>query len=577
MTRSKVGFASALAVLVLALGAAPLELRQRVIGIGGVDHFGTLWMWEQARLALLGDPQRLVHNTSLYFPFGMNLAQNTGGNVLDGMLASPLSALGFPLGHNLALLAVLLANGIAAGWTIPTPRSQPEVPWLAGIAAAFGPFALYELVEGRPTQALLAPCFFAVRAIFRLERQPALSFVPAAAAWIWITGIFYWYYALFLAIFSAGLCLIWSLHARSRPAAIRLVAALAAAAILALPMVGPQLLSTVTQSTPGLRSLDPNALLLHSFQPFLGMVVAQVGHELVGTQRAVPVALLLSIIFALWSTKTRSARAILLVTGILLATGPYLYVAGRTLPSPFYQLLTTILPPLDRLWHPSRAVILLVVLGAYGVAAAPRWIRAGLVALTIAASVRNGLLPLPTWSAKPAAIDLCLAQGERKGAVIDLPFAASQRTLWSQVVHGRPIAGGMHEGAPQFQPIESVKLRANNSFYAALLSGHPGQTESTDADLATYKQELGEFGFAYVILRLDELPTETTPQATRRRREQARLTTLLGPPLWEDKRSLMWAPWDHPLPCSTGSFPADTQPAEPVADRWVRELGRWSW
>ncbi len=161
-------------------------------------------------------------------------------------------------------------------------------------------------------------------------------------------------------------------------------------------------------------------------------------------------------------------------------------------------------------------------------------------------------------------MDRCLAQGARE-AVIDLPFAASQRNLWSQVVHGRPIAGGMHEGAPAFQPAGARALREKNALFHAMLQ--PG---AYSLDLATADDELASLGFGFVVLRLDELRGTTGGDLDRARLRKARrdLEGLLGPPIWDDARSLLWALGGRPLPCLGREPPVDTEPAERVRDRW---------
>lgn len=542
-----------------------LPLDSRVIGIGGVDHLGTLWTWRQAALALQGDVSRLIQAPDLYFPYGMDLYRNTGGNVLDGLLAAPLSWLGFPLGHNLALLAVLVANGLAAARIAPGPAAQPEARWLAGLAGATASFPLFELVEGRPTQALLAPAWLAASAILRLPAQAGHAAVARAGLGMALAGLFYWYYGLFVGLFAVALGIAWSLRPATRPSGLRVLAAAGVGGALVLPLLGPLLLDLARGAVPGLRVEGDGAYVLASLDPLSGMVTARQGNEVVGRYPGFPAWGWIAVAAALAPSATRLPRAVLLVLGLSIAVGPAIRVGGASVASPAWWLWSALVPPLERLWHPSRALVLVLPLVIWGLGELPRWARPVVTAALLAAPWRAGALPLPTWSAVPAAVDVCLSEGGRE-AVIDLPFAASQRNLWSQVIHGRPVAGGMHEGAPAFQPEEARALRAENALLRGMLTG-----EDDTVELATASAELVALGFGFVVLRLDELDEAPTDALRRARRREAKraLEGLLGPPVWDDARAVAWSLGGLPLPCVGREPPADTVPADRLRDRWL--------
>lgn len=52
---------------------------------------------------------------------------------------------------------------------------------------------------------------------------------------------------------------------------------------------------------------------------------------------------------------------------------------------------------------------------------------------------------------------------------------------------------------------------------------------------------------------------------------EATLVDLLGPPLHADARVRVWAPWGDRMTCAD----ADAEPAEPVRERRLRDLGTW--
>lgn len=577
------GRAVAIVVVTVLMGAftALPTFNTRFLGIGGVDHFGTLWFHAEVRRALQGDPGRLLHTPDLYFPWGMNLLQNTGSNVLDGLLAAPFHLLGAVSGHNLFLLAVLVANGGAAAWYARDLGARH--PWIAGVAFALAPYPLYELVEGRPAQALLVGFIGFLRS---LERAREGRGSPAIAGlWLAALGYQYWFYGIFAGLMAVVAGVVWIAGSRGRrvPVFRSLLTATGVALLLTAPVVLPLLRSFLAGEVPGTMTLPERDLLLHSFQPLLGKTGYLDGNSFIGTQRAVPLALLLALI----GLRRHPAALAMGTAMLILAAGPLIVFPPGPgtpgldggapphplVPSPLYDAVTIALPPLQRLWHPSRAIAGLAVVGIIGLAhLRTRWQLAILV-ISITETVRDGLVPLPTWDAAIPAGYRCLGGGGA-GAIVELPFGVSQRHLWYQTGHGRPILGGMHEGAPQFQPGEAVALREGDPFLAALIA-----TARTGEATAPIGQgaELHDLGYRYVVLQKDELPSPVTVGArTRRRRIEQALGSVLGPPLWDDARTAIWAPWGDPPPCGAKPPTPDGDPGETLRDRRVQDLGSWA-
>jgi hypothetical protein len=57
------------------------------------------------------------------------------------------------------------------------------------------------------------------------------------------------------------------------------------------------------------------------------------------------------------------------------------------------------------------------------------------------------------------------------------------------------------------------------------------------------KAALGALGYRYVVLRRDALPEASAKSALQR------LESLLGPPVYEDARALIYTPWGGDRPC----------------------------
>jgi hypothetical protein len=565
------------------VGGSPGDVR--FLGIGGVDHHGTLWTWWALRDAVAaGDGSRLVHTPWFFHPYGQALYRHTGANLVDaalGLLAAPL---GRVAGHDAALLLVLALNGLG-GW-LGARRLGLARPGLAGLALLVSPWPLYELAEGRPTQALVACAPLYVAEVGRLARgrrgegalvaprdAPGRGAWWRAGAWLAALGYCYWFHALF-----AGLAtLAWlgweALPGRREPSIdlrhvlVGLGGAALVAAALATPVAGPLVRESVAGLAPGLMDLaDPRGILLTSFQPRWWAVGYLDEHALVLTQRALPWTALPVAVWVAWREPGRRGLVLAAGLAVVLATGPVLLLPGRVLPEPLYVALAELLPPLRRLWQPARFLAVPAVLLALWAATGRRGVLV-VVALALEATL-DGLLPLPTWDAAVPAGYRCLAAGSDGGALIELPWASSPRHLGWQPVHGRPMLGGMWEVVPAFQPPEAVALR-EDPFVAGLIALGRGM-DATPGDPGP----AGALGYRFVVLQRDELPRgETAPIRQRRRHVEQRLRAALGEPLWDDARTVVWSPWGAPSPCRDAPPAPDRAPGEVLRDRAVVVLG----
>jgi hypothetical protein len=132
----------------------------------------------------------------------------------------------------------------------------------------------------------------------------------------------------------------------------------------------------------------------------------------------------------------------------------------------------------------------------------------------------------------------------------------------------------MHEGAPQFQPVDAIAFRTGDPFVSELLLEGRGGNRGSALPVAS--QIARELGYRFVVLQKDELPRgDTLGTRARRKQVEAALAELLGEPAWNDDRTAIWAPWDDPLPCADDPPPPDDHPGEALRDRRVQELGSW--
>jgi len=537
------GARAAVGAVLLAVASAGVWASGGFVGIGAVDHHGTLWTHATfARALATGDPDLLLGARDFFHPYGQDWLANTGGNLLDALLAWPLGGLGRVAGHNAALLLVLLANGLAAAHAASRLGGRP---WPALVAGLFSSWPLYELVEGRPAQALLAPAFLALSAVAEVGRGTGAPW--RAGAWLALVGVGYWYHGLCATLAAA----VWLVGVRAPWR--RVLVVLGTAGALVAPLVLPLLFAGAPSSA---------GMILHHFDPAAWKVAMVDGDRVLYTQRGLPWALVgVGVWAALRPGRAWIAPALLL---FVLACGPTVRLGEQALPNPLWEAVAWT-PPFARWAHPARALGMLAVLGAVGLSLLPRVGAWGITAALVAEASWAGLLPLPAWSAEVPPAYACLA-APGEGAVVELPWPPPPRTLGWQPVHRRPLLGGMWNLEPRFQREEAATLLAEPGVAGLLDRSRTGVGDASFDALAAQ-------GYRWVVLVREALPAPVdAPRRALRRRIELGLREVLGEPLYEDEQTTVWAPLGDPLPCGEITAPATT-PLVPVRDRRVLDLG----
>lgn len=574
-------FALLLPLLTLAFGAEPDAWTAAAIGDGGVDAWGTQWFYWMTG-EWLGGAASLAHNSWLFFPDGKDVYLHTGGNALDAVIAAPALALaGRTVGYNLFLLALVVSNGLA-GWALARATGAGPLGCAVGATAfAMCPTAMAELAGGRPTQVLLAPlagCLAVAWPLLHGGFQPRRAL--AAGLLLFLVGVSYWFNALFLVLAAAPAAVVatWLAPAGGRAGiAAGLLLTGAIALVLALPFAAPMLSALGQGAVPGL--LDVGRWTTTTWAPLTregvevgvqvldlrrlrtGFVYEAAGERLFepGPPAFSAVALALALV-GLWGRRSLWPFAVIAAGALLLAMGPNVDVASG-LGNPLYIGLAKLVPALQRMWWPSRALVVfhlaltpLVAAAADGLGASRRP-RQALVALALVVGLGvelrvQGLVPLPLTPLPSLPVDLCLRGTE--GALIELPANGDARRLVRQATHRRPMFGGMLEDNPVFVPAAHRERAARNSYAAALIAAADGVAFNPPSD--PDREALGALGFQWVLVHRAELGA-SLPAAARvgvRRRATRTLDDLLGRPVWNDDQVLLYAPWGGSIDCQGG-------------------------
>jgi len=574
-------------------------LTDHLLGVEYVDHYGTQWFYWFVEHQLVTD-QGMGH-TDLYFhPWGKDIFLHTGANVLDGYLALPFRRLlGPTLGYNVVVLLGLFTSGVAF-WFLARDYTDDRMAALLGsVLFALSPFVLFELVEGRPTQAVLTLPVFFVLFVLRSGRRSGLWAPLLAGVFLAVTGYQYWFYA----FFGGMICMAHGAWRFARPPAdagsrwhqlgrhvLIAVVALALTAPVGLPLVT---LAAEAGNVPGLLDVDRWGLFasppitvedqtigLFLWQPlrrFAGFYVIEAGPQERLLAQAILVPLT-SFVALAWLIRRpgrlpRGAILVMVLMATLIAMGPIFIVYKMVLPNPFFVWLVKSVGFLRRLWWPARAAAYLaILLGLANVAvmvwAATRSGRVQLITAVVLSSAWAGelyladVLPYPVWNAAIPAGYHCLATGP-PGAIMELPYSWTQAHLYYQTAHARPIMGGMLENNEVFTPDEFTELVDTNLFVsqlfdAAKLSENDPQWPEEDA------QEVYDLGYRYVVAQKDafyhggKMPgLMDNVMRLRMRNLRKTLRETLGHPLYEDARVAIYSPWGAEAPCERGDVEPD--------------------
>jgi hypothetical protein len=453
-------------IVLLALGAVcPAIWRGEVIG-STVDLFGTVWFqwWIGHCIETATNPS---FTDLMFHPLGKDIFGHTGNNFVDALVVQPLRwALGFPTYQPWFIFLVLLGNAWTFDRLIRDIVSDGRARWAATALWMINPFVLFEINNGRVTQAFLWFLPLALRHFLRIGgggwRHAVLAGVfTALQAWT------YWFLGFFMAVGFAwwAVLALWR-RADERRALVRGWAlAAATCGLMVAPFAIAMLMAAEAGHVPGIGD-DPGGIL--DPPSVRGNNVARVLHgylfvERVGQPMFATVTWGGGLLAALMQRGVRWRWGGLALVSLAFAIGP-VWPSGpdESWVMPHYMALYRYVPFYARLWFPYRWIVLAmlavaVALGSLVVAATSnrgRWIRLGLpVALVLGGTleqVQIGSYPL-VHHAMP--IPAVIAElGARGGGIIDLPIGVAKVAQVWQTVHKQPTFGGMGENALVFWP-----------------------------------------------------------------------------------------------------------------------------
>ena len=494
-------------LMISAWAGSAARLSVDVLGTPQTDKWGAIFLHDAFHRAILSgrfpfvDPEQLV-------PVGAPLAAMNGDNVVEMAVSGLLRLVApWPLWFNLAHLAwspLLAAAFVPLGRSLWSGEGIQDRVFRAAAAWtwALSPVFFGELAAGRITQVVLLGLPLALAQLWgasegALDRRGR----TLGAVGIALTGLGYWFYAVFLAILAPVFVVRGAGRGRGVATFRELAILGAGAAVIVSPAIaGIAYSSHATGVSPeiplppgGLPPVFDNALQLARAQP-------------VQLEGWFPWALAPGLGLALVATARRRSGAgpwiALAALSLAFGLGPGQYLGGRLWLLPYWPLWKAI-PLLARLTHPSRWVdfgmLFLVVASFAGMFSLG---RARLIALAVPLGLAaqlsaQGTLPLESFRFEVP--KLWTTAAATPGALVVVPVMHAPDACRWQPFTRRPVLGGMAEGIPwAWPPAFRAHFEANPLLLQllALGDGKVGAVDVREEDLASLRAD----GFTQIAL-----------------------------------------------------------------------------
>lgn len=488
----------------------------RLVG-AGVDLAGTLWTFDHVHQRLVEGVPLSEPVATLFLPEGLDLARAQGMAWADAVLAAPLlHLLGTPGFYNLHVV-LTLAGSFLGAWLVLRLAGSPPA-WALALAGTVvvNPFVIRELFEGRPTQVhLLFHCLFLAALLALIQRRlPAVVAGVLGGLALAAACLVYWFSGAAVGLLGALVLAVEVVLSRRRDLLLGGLAlaatALGACAFVAAPVLGelvrPEHLGRVAE-------LGPLQVRL-AVDPVAHAGPAEVLRTLSDLGLGIP--LLLGALAALAPTPARRTALPWVLGGLACASlvfGPLLQVGERWIPT-LSALVDPVWPAMVRCRQPGRLVVagllglsLALGLGAAGLrerlGGGPRGrLLLGLGALAwllgLGGQARVDGVRALSQPLSGSAFYERLARDTPPGAILDVPLARSSGEYVYQLVHGRPLVGGMGFSAAGVRSAGHGAWTEGNSVVRhlhALAEGHPAGPW-TEGDL----EELLGAGVELVVL-----------------------------------------------------------------------------
>jgi hypothetical protein len=441
------------------------------------DGFQNVWniWWVNESISDLGTHP--YFSTMLHWPHGIPLFPQTM-NIVNGIIGLGLiNVLGFSLVQavNFAVVFAFVFSGVTMFWFV---KKLFGVYWVAIVAGYLFTFSSYHFAHGQGHLQLVTMQFLPLflLAFWTLVEKVRYRYAILAALALTLVLMSDYYY-FFWSVMVGGFWVLWQLWKRNIQISRQTVKVFSVFAATVLLLCGPLVYKLLSLNKhdpltgshdPIAFSLDPLAVFIPGGSWYWGSLTSGYTEHLsyfaessmffgFGLLALLVVALYLSLIkkhttpsfIVFW-------WAVLLLFGIL-ALGPHLSIAGRTLdsvPLP-YVLLETLFPTLKISGMPVRwilmSLIAAIIIGSWVLSKVDlsnkkHILYVGLFVVATVFSLWPYRMPLSSTGYQSYVYEL---KKLPYGAVIDNGALSGAEQLYNQTLHEKPIAFGYVTRSPQ--------------------------------------------------------------------------------------------------------------------------------
>ena len=534
-THWAIAVALGLALALALMGPNVTQIGSALPGYFNDDWANGIYLHHQVHAALmsgrfdLSDPMQ-------FHPIGYNPIHTNGGNILE-MLVSGLSRmiLPWPLWLSVGALLWIPLNVVAF---IPLGRrlwNSPSVVLAGATLWAIFPPMLDQLAAGRLTQVALVGLPLAVAGLLDVAEKGTRSSIRLAAVGLALTGLGYWFNALFLGLLVPVFWWHGHRHREWKDLGVDLLTVGA----LSLAMVAPLLLvvfwpALTGGGMPGTH-IDPTQMNV-----VFGDALKLTGGQVAGLSNWLPFGMMAGAALTLRHGQRRVLWGVLALLCVLFSLGPGQRIGDTTYLMPYWILWKGV-PGLARMFHPDRWMLIgglfLSIFAVEGLAR--KWpVSVWLLPLSVMIQlIVRDVAPLSTWSPDVPEHWQALAQETDQGALIVFPIHRSQLAGAYQWVHQRALYGGMVEDQPWAQPKDWKDYEQYSAFLRSLRSLSYGTEVEVDVR-AEDIERLRKDGFSRVVLDRFSWSRMPWPIAYD---PEIKLTKALGAPLYRTQEGVVWS------------------------------------
>ena len=532
-----------LIVLSILMVSPALVVKNSLIG-EGVDLYGTIWFyeWIYESVRTGGNPS---HTDLFFYPYGKDIFGHTGNNFIDAVMAAPFLAIfGFPLFQPIFYGFILFLNAFAFRKLAYTLFDSFHARLGTSVLVLFSPYVLSELIQGRPTQALLCFSILSIHYFLQMVRTKQVWDAVKCGIFAALQGWTYWYGGYFLGIVLVVFSLVyWSIN-NWKVYTVSLLTCLLCISPAILGMIW-HMNNTVI---PGLHTPEWNDWSIPIMDPSFSRsyLVGYLLHEPWGMKMFGLVSLSVPTILALWFARKQLFWWVALIISLLVATGPVYMVGDEVKPLYHYIFLYKTLPFFSRLWFPYRMVSLSILLAIIGIGLMLNqlkgkwsWCTLFIVFVHIVLQTQTYCVPLlhHSWIEPKVYSEM----KREPGAIIELPIGFVRRSILWQSQHSLPTFGGMGENLPLLMPKEH-RMRLKSSLFRYFQKVHSFPEKSLS--IPPLQDALSQ-GFRYVTLDMSVVNGDYQrrfPMASEKKKKylMIRLHEILGKPSFIEGPLWVW-------------------------------------